>query len=309
MAARDTSTRLPAEAEATGEERSSPRVEVGLARKLGVEPLKALGSFQEQWRRSGPHARRERDLTPEQLHMRHLQLVWRRGLGQRQKLERALEDAGMQARLGSGKRTPHPLRGIARQNDRAMQERGCRGQAAARLRAAGGLLERRGDRLAGPRCGCGQMPRATVGVDAAVGRLCQGQMDLPALLSGRCSVYGGAHQRMTEGHALSEREQPVRLRVHGGDRDPESLGCSQQQQRIADRLSRRDQQQTSRVVGERLNPTNEAFLDSPCEPLRLDQAEAARQLPCRQASRELEQRQRVPVRLGDDPVADSAHPT
>ena len=153
-----------------------------------------------------------------------LQLVWRRGLGQRQELERALKDAGMQARLGSGERTPHPLLGIAGQSDRAMQERRCRSQAAARLRAASGLLERRGDRLAGPRCGCGQMPRATIGVDAAVGRLCQGQMDLPALLSGRCSVDSRAHQRMTEGHALSEREQPVRLRVHGGGRDPESLG-------------------------------------------------------------------------------------
>jgi hypothetical protein len=74
---------------------------------------------------------------------------------------------------------------------------------------------------------------------------------------------------MTEGHALSERE-PVRLRVHGGGRYPESPGCSQQQQRITDRLSRRDQQQTSRVVGERLNPTNETFLDPPCEALRLD---------------------------------------
>jgi len=29
--------------------------------------------------------------------MRHLQLVRRRGLGQRQKLERAVDDAGMQA--------------------------------------------------------------------------------------------------------------------------------------------------------------------------------------------------------------------
>ena len=202
--------------------------------------------------------------------MRHLQLVWGRSLGQRQKLERALEHAGMQARLGSSKRTPHPLLGIARQNDRAMQERRCRRQAAARLRAAGGLLKLHGDRLVGPRCGRGQMPRATIGVDATVGRLRQGQMDLPALLSRRCSVYSGAHQRMTEGHALSEPEQPVRLRVNRGDRDPEPLGRSQQQQRIADRLSRRDQQQTSRSVGEHLNATNEAFLDSPCEPLRLD---------------------------------------
>jgi hypothetical protein len=32
--------------QATGEQRSSPRVEVGLARKLGVELLEALGRFQ-----------------------------------------------------------------------------------------------------------------------------------------------------------------------------------------------------------------------------------------------------------------------
>ena len=69
--------------------------------------------------------------------------------------------------------------------------------------------------------------------------------------------------------------------------------------------SRRDQQQTSRIIGERLNPTNEAFLDSPCEPLRLDQAEAARQLPRRQAPRELEQRQRITACLSDDSVSDS----
>ena len=92
---------------------------------------------------------------------------------------------------------------------------------------------------------------------------------------------------MTEGHSLSESEERVRLRVSVGERNPESLGCSQQQQRIADRLSRRDQQQTSRVVGERLNPTKETFLDSPSEPLGLDQAEAARELLRRQAPRQL----------------------
>ena len=34
-------------------------------------------------------------------------------------------------------------------------------------------------------------------------------------------------ERVTEGHAFFEGEQPVRLRVHGGDLDAESLGCSQ----------------------------------------------------------------------------------
>src|SRR5215216_3129528 len=103
---------------------------------------------------------------------------------------------------------------------------------------------------------------------------------------------------------LSEREQPVRLGVHGRDRDLEPLACRQQQQRIADRLSRRDHHHTPRVLREHLNPTNEALLDSPCEPLRLDQAEAARQLPCRQPPRKLQQRQRIPARLRDDPVSD-----
>jgi hypothetical protein len=45
---------------------------------------------------------------------------------------------------------------------------------------------------------------------------------------------------MAKGHVLSEREQRVRLGVRGGERDSESLGCSQEQQGIADRLSRRD---------------------------------------------------------------------
>jgi hypothetical protein len=95
--------------------------------------------------------------------MRHLQLVWRRGLSQREQLQRVLEHAGLQARSGSGDRAPHPLLGIARHDDGAMQRRGWRGQAAAPLRAAGRLLERLGDRLVGPRCSYGQMPRATVG--------------------------------------------------------------------------------------------------------------------------------------------------
>ena len=42
-------------------------------------------------------------------------------------------------------RTPHPLLRIARQSDSTMKERRCRGQAAARLSAAGGPLERHGD--------------------------------------------------------------------------------------------------------------------------------------------------------------------
>ena len=85
---------------------------------------------------------------------------------------------------------------------------------------------------------------------------------------------------------------------------PSRSARCQQQQRIADRLGRRDQQHTPRDVGERLDPTDEALLDSSGEPLRFDEAEAARQLPCCQAPRELEQRQRITACLSDDPVSD-----
>src|SRR6185312_9959574 len=90
----------------TGEQRGSPGVEVGLAGKLGVESLEALRSSQKQGRGALAQARSERDLTPEQLHLRRLALVWRRAFGQRQELERAFEVAGLQARLGGGERSP-----------------------------------------------------------------------------------------------------------------------------------------------------------------------------------------------------------
>src|SRR3954447_12092636 len=98
-------------------------------------------------------------------------------------------------------------------------------------------------------------------------------MDLPALLSGRCPIHSGPHQRMAERHAVTEREEPVGLRVHGRDRNAESLRGGPQQERIAYRLSRRHQQQTPRVVRERLNTTNEAVLDPPRESLSLDETE------------------------------------
>ena len=61
-------------------------------------------------------------------------------------------------------------------------------------------------------------------------------------------VDGRAGQRMAEGHAFIERQQPVR-RVDRGERDPEALAGALQEQRIADRLGRRDEQQTPASPG------------------------------------------------------------
>ena len=94
------------------------------------------------------------------------------------------------------------------------------------------------------------MPSPAVGIELAVGRLRQRQMYRPTFLHRRRSINGGAHKRMTEGHALPDSQQPVRFRINRRNHDPELLGRTQQQQWIADRLGRRKQQQTPRIVGD-----------------------------------------------------------
>ena len=185
-----------------------------------------------------------------------------------------------------------------------MQKRGCRGQAAARLRAAGGLLELGGDRLVGPRCGCGQMPRATVGVDAAVGRLRQRQMDRAPVLRGRRSVHRRAHQRMAEHHPLADREQPVGLRVRGRGPMPSR---SARATAAADRRPAPPPRSAADAACRRraLEPSDEALLDPPCQAPWPRRPKPPASCVAVKPRGQLEQRQRVPARLGDDPVPDS----
>ena len=114
---------------------------------------------------------------------------------------------------------------------------------------------------------------------------------------------------MTERDLLSEGQQSVRLGVdrrRGGD--PEPLGRAPHQQRIARRLGGREQQQSPRLFGQGLEPPSEALLDPPRQRRRLglsaQQPETARQLRCRQPPRQLQQGQRIPARLGHDPISD-----
>jgi hypothetical protein len=109
---------------------------------------------------------------------------------------------------------------------------------------------------------------------------------------------------MTERHALSECQQLIGRRLDRRGRNPEPLGRAQQQ-RIADRLRRCDEQQTLRVIRERLELSSEALLDPSRKRMRLKHPEPAGQLRCREPSRQFEQCQRVPTCLRDDPVAHS----
>ena len=65
----------------------------------------------------------------------------------------------------------------------------------------------------------------------------QGEVDRLALRGRGRPVDRGAHQRMSEGDSLSEREQAVGLHLrHPLGRDTELLGRAPQQQRVPDRI-------------------------------------------------------------------------
>jgi hypothetical protein len=113
------------------------------------------------------------------------------------------------------------------------------------------------------------VPRTAIGIGVPFGCLRQGDMNGAAFRRRRRSVDGGARQRVTERHPLADRQQPVRLRLVRSRRpDGEPLGRAPQQQRIADRLRRRNQHQAPRFIGQRLDSSDEALLDPACQRLR-----------------------------------------
>jgi hypothetical protein len=110
---------------------------------------------------------------------------------------------------------------------------------------------------------------------------------------------------MTEAHPGPDLQQIAGLRsVRCGRRDPELLCGTPKQERLSNRLGGRDQQQQARVVGQRPQPAHETLFHTVGEAASVRVPEASGQLHRRQLARQLEHRQRVALRLGDDPVPD-----
>ena len=131
----------------------------------------------------------------------------------------------------------------------ALQERGGGGEPAAGLRAARGALQLRGDPFVRSRRRLGQVPRATVRVDLRIGRLRQREVHRLALLRRGRPVDRRAHERVTEpSPARRSPAAPRSRRRPPPEPDAELLGRAPHQQRVADRLRRRHQQQQPRVL-------------------------------------------------------------
>ena len=137
----------------------------------------------------------------------------------------------------------------------------------------------------------------------------RGLMRTPPLFGRGRAVDRRAQEGVAKGNPGAEREQargfrrPHRLRA-----EIEALGRPPQQRRIADRLGRGDEQQPLALGGQTFDPLPEALLDPARQRQRGRQGEAACQVRRRQPVRQLEQCERIPVRLGDDSLAQRARP-
>ena len=213
--------------------------------------------------------------------------------------------AGVELRLRGGERArPAPSR-VGRELGRPLQERGRRGQ---RRRGSGPGRPNARARPPLPRPAPSRPGRdATLGVrgrsrDRSPPRA-------PGVPSRRSAAVadrydGRAHQRMAEAHLRVELDQPRRLGRRRRIRsDPELLGRAPQQRRVAGRLGRGGQSKRCVSAGSGCSRRRKF-----CS-MRLASGRASgRPNPPAssaggQSPRQLQQRERVPPRLGDDPVA------
>ncbi len=274
-----------------------------------VEPLERAGRAQQQQRGLAAPVLGVGELGVQQLHARPAQLVELVDLRGREQLDRGVEPPGLQARLRGRQRPVDAPLGIAREGDGPPEERRRGGQPAARLRPAGGALQLGGHGLVGAGRRRGQVPCATVSAGARVGHLGQREVHGPPFARRRRAVDRRADERMQEGHALPDHQEPLGL-VRRRLADPEPLDRAPDQQRVVDRLRGGDEQQQPRIVGQRLQASQEALLDPPRHLGGGLQAERRRQLRGGQGPRQLEDGQRVPPGLGhetaDDALVDAA---
>ena len=289
---------------AARERRRAPRPQVGLARERRVEALEPSGGVQQQLGRVAAESGGEGDLTAQQ---RGLGLpAFVEHPGALDELQGHPERSALEARLRGGQRALGAPSRVDRELRGANEESGRGAHPSARLRPAGGAFELGGNLLVGPCGGRRQMPGAAVRVGLAIGRLRQGRMGGAALLHPRRSIDRRARTGVAEDDSLSNRQQLVAVGLDVGSRDrhPERPGRAEQQHRIADRFSGRDHQRKPRVLWEPLESPDEALFDPPCETAGVEHAEAVRQLVRAQPARKLEQGERIPAGLGDDPIAD-----
>ena len=95
--------------QSAGEERCGPRVEVRVARQAYVERLELSSSLEQQHRSFAAAVLGKRDLGLQPIHARSTEVVESSGLSCRHQLERRIERARFEARLGRGQARGLPV--------------------------------------------------------------------------------------------------------------------------------------------------------------------------------------------------------
>ena len=214
---------------------SRPRAPRGASRApVGVERLEASGRAEEQSRGVAATSLLKRDLPAQVLHLRGQQRVQRAGLDRHQQSQCRVERARVALRPGRREQPPH---------------RGERARASALPLARGTLRPRPGRRALalGPRSaralprrprraprGMRAVPGAPVGIEPRIGHLRERVVRVLSLPRRGRPVRRRTHERMAKPHAPAELDQSgLDRRRRSLGPDPEPLGCSPHQHRLA----------------------------------------------------------------------------
>jgi hypothetical protein len=291
--------------QSSGEQGRHPRAEVGLARQIEVERLQPLGRLEQQRGRVAAQTRGERDLTAQQVHPSALHLVQRPHLRGDEQLQRLVERAGLEVGPGRGQRALRMLCRFGRQQDRTLEECRGRGQPAPGLRPAGRALQLGGDVLVRPGRALRPVPRPPIGIGPGIGDLRQrGVRRVPVLHRSR-PVGRRSHQRVPEPHLHAELDQAgLHGRCRGQHRKAQPAGGPPDQHRVAGGIGCCQLEQPSGLRRQVLQLSSQPVLDPARQRRRGRQPEPAGHLHRRQRPRQLQQRERVAPRLGDDQITD-----
>ena len=241
--------------------------------------------------------------APQQSDAGAIELVERGDVGRPEQSERIVECACPKLRLSRDQRALRTAYAARRQRRSAFEEGGGSREAATRLRPPRGALELAGHLFVGHGRRLRTVPGAAIRVELGIGCVRQRAVSLAPLVRLRRPVHRRAHERMTEHHCTVQRQQAFRLRgVRGRLRDPKLLRRAPQKRRVADRFCCRQEQQPPRVAREPHQPPREALLDPGGQRQRCRQPETSGELGGRQPARELQERERIPACLGDDPL-------
>ena len=152
----------------------------------------------------------------------------------------------------------------------------------------------------------GAVPRPAVGVSQRIGHCCQRLVYGSPVIGGGGPVGGRTHQGMPEAHVRTELQQVGRGgQVHGSGVQAEYLSRPEDQRRVADRIGRREQDQPLDLVWQLTQARCVLIFDAPGQVSRVRKSEPAGEVGGAPASVELEQGQRMAVRLLENPGADA----